>query len=133
MYISCTSFQAAVCLYVEVMDCGSDTKSPFTTYYDRNVRDESSQEDPLTYYPFEEYDEGEVQYTMDLVFRHRDHMEAYNIGLLKTKNFIPESVSDVYIMNLYTMSWFYNDVYPFDSYEAGREPYLYDEVLLRMT
>ena len=87
----------------------------------------------MNYYPFEEYDEGELQYTMDMVFRHRDHMEAYSMGLLTTANFIPESVSEVYITNMYTMSWFYNDTYPFDSYEAGREAYLYDEVMLQMT
>ena len=113
------------------MDCGSDTESPFTTYYDSAVPEEIFMEDPMNSYPFEEYDDGELQYTMDLVFLHRDHMDKYKMGLLNSQNFM--SVNDVYIRNLYTMSWFYNDVYPFDSYEAGRESYLYDEVLLRMT
>ena len=131
--VSFIFFDVILSQYAEVMDCGSDTESPLTTYYDNAVREESLEEDPMHYYPFEEYDDGELQYTMDLVFRHKDHMEKYNMGLLNTQNFIPESVNDVYIMNLYMMSWFYNNVYPFDSYEAGRESYLYDQVLLRMT
>ena len=131
--VSFIFFLAALYEYAEVMDCGSDTESPFTTYYESAVCEESSEEDPVYAYPFEEYDDGKLQYTRDLVFRHLDHIEQYNIGLMKTQNFILESVNDIYIMNLYTMSWFYNDVYPFDSYEADRDSYLYDSVLLRMT
>jgi hypothetical protein len=43
-----------------------------------------------------------------------------------------ETVHDVYLSNLYSMSWFYYGVYPFDSYEDDKDLYLYEEAYRKM-
>jgi hypothetical protein len=39
-------------------------------------------------------------------------MEYFLLGCFSTENFIPETVEDVYLNNVYSISWFYNGVYP---------------------
>jgi hypothetical protein len=111
---------------IRTEECGSDSEFPTTSNnsgYGRHVP-------LLTYavseYPFKDYDDGEEKYTGDLALRHKEYMEYYKLGLLTTQNFKPETVDDVYVSNLYAISWFYGGVYPFDSYEAAKDSYFYD-------
>jgi hypothetical protein len=77
-------------------------------------------------YPFKEYEEDKEQYMGELALRHREHMEYYERGLITSQNFVKEIVHEVYVNNLYALSWFYKGVYPFDSYETDRDSYLYE-------
>ena len=67
----------------------------------------------------------------DLALQHKDHMEYYDGGFLTSTNFIVETVEDVYLNNLYAMSWFYDGIYPFNSYKEEMDSYLYEEMFLK--
>jgi len=45
------------------------------------------------------------------------------------KDFMPETVEDVYSNNLYCMSWFYNGVFPFDIWEEDYDNWLCETAL----
>jgi hypothetical protein len=47
------------------------------------------------------------------------------------QNFMPQTIDDVYINNLYALSWFYDGCYPFDSYEDENDTYLYTQAILK--
>ena len=83
-------------------------------------------------YPFEDYDDGEEQYMGDFSLWNMDHMEYYDGGFVTTTNFRVETVDNVYSNNLYALSWFYDGIYPFDSYEEQMDSYLYEETFLKM-
>jgi hypothetical protein len=53
-------------------------------------------------------------------------------GLLNEHDFLPETMEDVYNTNLYSMSWFYEGCYPFDTWEDNYDHWLYDQVFLAM-
>jgi hypothetical protein len=76
-------------------------------------------------YPFEDYDATEEQYTRQLALLHKEHMEYFFHGLFTTEDFMPKTVQDVYYSNVYALSWFYDDVYPFDSYEFQKDSFLF--------
>jgi hypothetical protein len=52
-------------------------------------------------------------------------MEYFFHGLFTTGDFMPETVQDVYYSNVYALSWFYDDVYPFDSYKFQQDSFLF--------
>jgi hypothetical protein len=66
-------------------------------------------------YPFEDYDATEEQYTRQLALLHKEHMEYFFHGLFTTGDY----------SNVYALSWFYDDVYPFDSYEFQKDSFLF--------
>ena len=88
---------------------------------------------PSESYPFEDYDVQHAAYWQRLALLHSEHMFFYELGLLNTKEFMPESVDDVYHNNMYSMSWFYEGCYPFDTWEDNYEQWLYDQVFFAMT
>ena len=92
---------------------------------------QSLQAEAFSFYPFEDYDDGEEQYMGDLAVGHKDHMKYYDGGFLTSTNFRVETVEDVYFNNLYAMSWFYDGIYPFDTYEEQMDSYLYEETFLK--
>jgi hypothetical protein len=71
-------------------------------------------------YPFEDFDCLEEQYIGQLALLHKEHMEYFSLGYIINKNFIFETVQDVYSNNFYALSWFYEGIYPFNSYEPYR-------------
>jgi hypothetical protein len=44
---------------------------------------------------------------------------------------LPETVQDVYLNNLYALSWFYDEYYPFNTYEFEKDSYLYVQSFLK--
>jgi hypothetical protein len=82
-------------------------------------------------YPFEDYDLGEEQYSGGVALLHKKHMQYFYLGYVTSKNFLPETVQDVYINNLYALSWFYDRHYPFDTYESEKDSYLYVQSFLK--
>lgn len=87
---------------------------------------------PYEHYPFEDYDAQHGAYLQRLALLHSEHMFFYERGLLWNEDFMSESVDDVYHKNMYSMSWFYEGCYPFDTWEGNYEHWLYDQVLLAM-
>ena len=87
---------------------------------------------PYEHYPFEDYDAQHAAYLQRLALLHSEHMFFYEHGLLCNEDFMTESVDDVYHKNMYSMSWFYEGCYPFDTWEDNYEHWLYDQVLLAM-
>ena len=83
-------------------------------------------------YPFEEYEQELSTYLQRLALLHRQHMYYVESGLLNEHNFFPETMEDVYNMNLYSMSWFYEGCYPFDTWEDNYDHWLYDQVFFAM-
>lgn len=79
-------------------------------------------------YPFEQYDVEIDAYFQRLALLHVEHMYLYECGLVRTEDFIPETVEDVYNKNMYNLSWFYEGYYPFDQWEENYEQWLYDQV-----
>lgn len=61
---------------------------------------------PYVTYPFKEYYMQEAKYLQQVALLHRNHMYFCHSGLVATKNFMPETVDDVYYNNAYCMSWF---------------------------
>ena len=84
---------------------------------------------PYEPYPFEEYDVQHAAYLQRLALLHSEHMYFYERGFLNTEDFMPETVDDVYNKNMYSMSWFYDGCYPFDTWEDNYDHWLYDQVL----
>jgi hypothetical protein len=100
-----------------------------------DIDPETSEDDEMANhfpYPFEDYDHDEEQYLGELTLRHLEHMEYFILGFYSNQKFVQEAVHDIYISNVYAMSWFYNGAYPFDSYEADIECYLYEQAYLEM-
>jgi hypothetical protein len=83
-------------------------------------------------YPFEEYEQQLSTYLQRLVLLHRQHMYFFESWLHHTQNFLPETMEDVYNKNLYSMSWFYEGCYPFDTWEDNYDHWLYDQVFFAM-
>jgi hypothetical protein len=48
------------------------------------------------------------------------------------EDFLPDTLDDVYFRHLYAMSWFYDGVYPFDSFELEKDYYLYEVAYQKM-
>ena len=84
-------------------------------------------------YPFEEYEQELSNYLQWLALLHRVHMCFVESGLLNEHDFLPETMEDVYNANRYSMSWFYEGCYPFDTWEDNYDHWLYDQVFLAMT
>lgn len=82
--------------------------------------------------PFEDYDVQHVPYLQRLVLLHSEHMYLYERGLMNNQDFLPETVDDVYHKNMFSMSWFYEDCYPFDTCEDDYDHWLYDQLFLAM-
>jgi len=72
------------------------------------------------------------QYLEDLVFHYIEHMSWYDMGFVRTKDFMPENVDEVYNSNLYCMSWFYNGALLFDTFELQYENWLAEQVFQAM-
>jgi hypothetical protein len=87
---------------------------------------------PSSVFYDEDYETAWEQYIGDLSLRHKEHMQYFLLGLLSRENFMRETVDDVYMSNIYAMSWFYNGAYPFDSYEADKDSYLYEQAFSKM-
>lgn len=83
-------------------------------------------------YPFEDYDMEHGMYLQRLAFLHSDHMYLYDHGCFANEDFLPETVEDVYNKNLYTMSWFYDGCYPFDSWEANYDNFLSQQAYAKL-
>jgi hypothetical protein len=62
---------------------------------------------------------------------YKQHMEYFSLGYLNNQNFMRETIEDVYSSNCYALSWLYDSVYPFDSYKAEKDSYLYNEAVLQ--
>jgi len=82
--------------------------------------------------PSEQFDVQYVLYLQDLVFLHVEHMSWYEMGFVRTQDFMPETVKDVYNDNLYCMSWFYSGALPFDTFEIQYENWLAEQVYIVM-
>lgn len=61
------------------------------------------------------------QYLEDLLFHYVEHMSWFDMGFVLTKDFMPETVDDLYHNNTYCMSWFYNGALLFDTFEIEYE------------
>jgi len=72
------------------------------------------------------------QYLEALVFQCAEHMSWYEMGFVRTKDFTPETVEDVYNNNVYCMSWFYSGALPFDTFELQYENWLAEQVFNAM-
>jgi hypothetical protein len=105
--------------------------SPLITYDNTAASRQQQQRPDSLEYPFEEYNVGKEQYRGHLALLHKEHMEYYSLGLMCNQNFMPETVDDVYINNLYALSWFSDGCYPFDSYEDEKDTYLYTQAILK--
>ena len=88
---------------------------------------------PYEHYPFEEYDVQYATYLEKLAFLHSEHMYFYERGLLNNTDFMPETVDDVYNKNMYSLSWFYDGGYPFDTWEENYDQWLYEQVCVAMS
>jgi len=51
-------------------------------------------------------------------------MQWFELGFVKTMDFMPKTVMDVYCSNLYALSWFYNGDFPFDEWEEAFDNWL---------
>lgn len=61
------------------------------------------------------------EYLERMVYLHMDRQELYDLGLVGSMDFMPESIDDVYHAHLYCMSWFYEDVFPFENLEEDHD------------
>jgi len=59
-----------------------------------------------------------------MVDHYTKHILWYELGFLSKNDFIPETVDEVYSNHLYCMSWFYEGIYPFHSWEVEYDDYL---------
>lgn len=73
---------------------------------------------------------GECDHPYDLL--HSEHMYFFKHGLLNMLDFLLDTMEDVYNKNLYSMSWFYEGCYPFDTWEDNYNHWLYDQVFFAM-
>lgn len=81
---------------------------------------------------FEQYEMELNKYLEHLVDLYLDRLILYNRGVVGTLDFMPESMHDVYHGNLYCMSWFYDDVYPFEGLEDDIDAWLADRLILEI-
>lgn len=78
---------------------------------------------------FDQYESDLNNYLKHLVDLYMDRLVLYNRGVVGSLDFMPDSLHDVYHSNLYCMSWFYDDVYPFESLEDDIDACLADQMI----
>jgi len=78
---------------------------------------------------FAQYEMELNKYFKHLVDLYMDWLILYNLGIVGSLDFLPESVDDVYHNNLYCMSWFYEDVYPFEMLEDDIDCWLANRLI----
>jgi len=82
--------------------------------------------DPSDGDAFEQYETKLNEYLHHLVDLHMDRQILYNMGVVGSFDFVPESMHDVYHSNLYYMLWFYEDEYPFERWDNEYDSWLAD-------
>lgn len=76
---------------------------------------------------FEQYELELNEYLEHLVDSYMDRLVLYNRGIVGSLHFMPD---DVYHSNLYCMSWFYEDGYPFEELEDELDREWADRLIL---
>lgn len=76
-------------------------------------------------YPFEEFEKAEEKYLENLAVLQKEQMQFYDNGFYRAVQCFPKTVDDVYNSNIYSISGFYQDDYPFDKWEEEYETWLY--------
>jgi hypothetical protein len=69
--------------------------------------------------PFEASDVRFDEYLKTLALLHAEETEYFEPRML------PDTVDDAYYRNMYTISWFYDGHYPFDTWEDNYDQWLY--------
>jgi len=78
---------------------------------------------------FDQYERELNEYLEYLVDLYMDRLVLYNWGIVGSFDFMPETLHDVYHSNLYCMSWFYEDGYPFEGLEDELDSELADGMI----
>jgi len=76
---------------------------------------------------FDQYELELNEYLEHLVDLYMDRLVLYNRGIVGSLDFMPD---DVYHSNLYCMSWFYEDGYPFEELEDELHRKWADQLIL---